>query len=144
MQFKREASYFIQHIYIPGVLLQMLMLALFTIPRGSADRPMYAATILLSLFVHQGEMLSNLPKSPKYIYLATYAMGITVFSTVCTLYSAIMYFVSEVEPEWAKKVVINTPKFKMGLLTLLDLISFIVFLLAAVFLNALQFVSVLA
>ena len=93
-QFKRKHQYFFLNLYFPGYILLLLQVAVFFIPPDTPDRPAFAATIMLAMFVLHSQTLSYLPKTPQPIVAAYSVIGSIIFGTLTTIYSTIMCNIS--------------------------------------------------
>ena len=93
-QFQRKHQYFFLNLYFPGYILLLLQVSAFFIPPNKPDRPAFAATIMLAMFVLHSQTLSYLPKTPQPIVAAYSVIGSIIFGTVVTIYSGIMCNIS--------------------------------------------------
>lgn len=104
-KFKRNSIYYLWNLFLPGVLLSILELTSFMLPAESAERPTFAVTIMLSMFVLQGLVISLLPKTNKLIVSSLYVNVMMAFATLVTVYTSVMCFSIKYHPEWAEKMV---------------------------------------
>ena len=142
IEFIRKSDYFVTNLIVPLVLLHIPVLSCFMIPYHSPDRAMFAATILLSMFVHQSEIMSNLPKTPQPIYIAYYSLGATVFAMTCTVYATIMCFIDNFWPSLSSTPTWKRANVELSRLALADLIVFVVFVSVCLILNLVEYTLV--
>ena len=89
-QFKRKHQYFVINLFLPGYVLLVLELTTFCVPPESTDRPAFAATIMLAMFVLHSQTLSYLPKTPQPIVAAYAVVGCILYGTAMTIYSGLI------------------------------------------------------
>ena len=123
-QFTRKEYYFMHNIFIPLLLLVILQMASFCFPVDSPDRAMYNVTLLLSMFVLKSETMSYLPKTPRPIHISSYLLAKLIFSTVLTIYSALICLLSMQNPNLNKLFWNFSLKRSISLIGLVDLIAF--------------------
>ena len=101
--FRRQANYFILNLYLPSQILGILLMSCFLLPPDSTDRAAVSCTVMLAVFVLQGQILANLPVTPKSIVAAYYATGQTFFGLVITVYSSAMCFLINEKYDFASR-----------------------------------------
>ena len=101
--FRRQANYFTLNLYVPSQILGFLLLSCFLLPPDSTDRAAVSCTVMLAVFVLQGQILANLPVTPKSIVAAYYATGQTFFGLVITVYSSALCFLINEKCDFASR-----------------------------------------
>ena len=139
-QCKRNPAYFVNNLIIPSVVLSVLELATFFIPSDSGgDRPSYAGTILLSMFLIQSQALSYVPKTPKPVTVGNYILLVIGHATGCTLYAAFSVWFTQNYSEASQKK-ISILSYKPSIRKLADTIALFIAILALVVLYTTAFV----
>ena len=104
-KFQRKFNFYMVNLLVPSFILNILILACFLLPADTADRPLMACVILLSVFVLQGQMMNNLPKTPKPVLLSYYLLGMLVLAMLCVTYTCLMLCFADRLPDKAHKSV---------------------------------------
>ena len=121
--FQRNPSYFGTNLFAPGFILGILQLTTFMLPPDTPDRAMFTITIMLTEFVLKSEIMSNLPETPKPIYLSYYTLAGIVLSSAITAYSVFIAWLCSVKPQ---VMVAEKTKWHFSLISLVDFVSFFI------------------
>ena len=125
-EFKRRSQYFLLNIFGPVILLTLLEFFAFLIPPDAIERILYAATIMLAMFVLHNQILTYLPQTPQPIVVAYYVIMVMIFGTFCTFYAAFIFWIISISD-----VLHNTvTKWNFKLYNVIDSICFVILLSA--------------
>ena len=86
----RNPRFYLIHVVTPCVLLLLLELCSFALPAQGAERTGFTMTIYLAFVFIESFLLTILPRTPKKILLADFIMFQSIFSTIITVYSALL------------------------------------------------------
>ena len=108
--FKRRPDFVITNLFAPTFILSLLELSSFLLPPDTTDRTTFAATILLSFFVLQDQILSTIPRTPRPVVAIYFTLGQMLLAMLITIYSsAIVWFINE-KPTQAMKPMFYSSK----------------------------------
>ena len=108
--FKRRPDFVVTNLFAPTFILSLLELSSFLLPPDTADRTTFAATILLSFFVLQDQILSTIPRTPRPVVAIYFTLGQMLMAMLITIYSsAIVWFINE-KPDRAMKPMFHSSK----------------------------------
>ena len=86
----RNPRYFMTHVVTPCLLLLVLELCSFALPANGAERTGFTMTIYLAFVFMESIMVTILPQTPRQILVADLVMLQSIFSTIITVYSALL------------------------------------------------------
>ena len=124
----RISRFFMIHLVAPCIMLIFLELCSFALPAKGADRTTYTMTIYLAFIFVESMLFTILPQTPKLILLSEHVVFQSAFSTVITVYSAV---VCKLAKYFSKKIAV-IQKRKIRLLILIDFVAFLISVLAFV------------
>ena len=131
----RNPAYFIFNLFIPSIVLSILEMFSFFIPAYcGGDRPSFAATILLSMYLIHTQVLTHIPKTPKPVVISSYVLGIIGHAMTCSIYSALSSWLAHYHAHiFERKIRIGMRK--ITIMSLVDAIAFSIALVTFVIMN---------
>ena len=130
--FKRRSQYFLFNIFGHIILLTLLQFFAFLIPPQEIERILYAATIMLAMFVLHNQILNYLPQTPQPIVVANYVMTVMAFGTFCTFYASFMFWIISKSKFLHKSIT----KWTFKLYNVIDAVCFVTLMLFICSVNA--------
>ena len=134
--FQRKSHYYIVNLFIPSQILGFLLLSTFFLPASSSDRSAFSCTVMLAIFVLQGQILSQMPLSPKPIIAAYYSLSQVCFGLMITVYSAIICWFIDTKPNMANRLVKCGKCAKHPMSRVIDKTMFIICLISLALISA--------
>ena len=114
----RNPRYFMTHMVTPCLLLLVLELCSFALPADGAERTGFTMTIYLAFVFMESIMVTILPQTPRQILVADLIMLQSIFSTIITVYTALL---SKFANRLSKSKV--TVGYKIGKITWLTIVD---------------------
>ena len=124
----RNPRFYLIHVVTPCVLLLLLELCSFALPTDGAERTGFTMTIYLAFVFIESFLLTILPQTPRPILIADFIMFQSIFSTIITVYSALL---SHFSPRLSSSI-IKIRHRKVSYLRIVDLLAFLCSLVAYV------------
>ena len=138
----RNPVYFISNLFVPSMVLSILEMFSFFIPADcGGDRPSFAGTILLSMYLIHTQVLSYIPKTPKPVTISSYVLGIIGHATSCTVYAAVSSWLAHKHVDIFKRK-IRIGARKVTLMSIVDAIAFCIAIGAFIIMNVHVVVSI--
>ena len=125
-QLARNPRFYLLHLVVPCVLLLVLELCSFALPSKGAERTSFTMTIYLAFVFIESFLTATLPQSPGHILFAEFIMFQSIFSTVITVYTALL---SRFSRRLSKSFVTIRHR-KISWLSLIDLAGFSISLIS--------------
>ena len=138
--FTRKSFYYTCNLFAPAVILSVLLLVAFFLPPMGADRATFAATIMLSLFLLQTDMMSYIPETPVPIIAALYVLAVTCYCAVIVIYSAILSYVCYTKP----KIIEKSIRFCGTRVSIVQIVDFIALIITIAILSFQNFATIVS